>query len=74
MMLRWLNPFVWWRRLQRRMDRTLLFPAFIELGASQSDFALAMAYHMKLDLAWQVPDWEFTAWEREFLDGLFPPP
>jgi len=62
--MRWLNPFVWWRKRQRAIDRTILIPELLSQSVGPLQFAKAFALHASMDRAWRVEDWEFNLWER----------
>lgn len=70
--MRWLNPFVWWRRLQRAIDRQLLIPAIEANARDERIFALAFGMHVGVDSAWQVEEWELTRWERTLVNRCMP--
>ena len=69
--LKWLNPFVWWRRRLRKIDMNVLLPA-IEKRASgdKGKIARAFALHISRDPAWNVESWELTNREIDLLMGI----
>lgn len=65
-----LDLLMWWRRLQRRIDRHVLIPAMERQAKDDFQLAAAFALHMAYDRAWQVVDWEYDEWEWNFLNRL----
>ena len=66
--VRWLNPLVWWRRQQRAIDREVLIPAMLKAANGNMTMVSAMfAYHVSMDRAWQVDDWELTDREMTWI-------
>ena len=61
--VKWCNPLVWWRKMQRRMDRQILIPVLMERAGNSTLFAKAFALHVSMDTAWQVPDWQLNSYE-----------
>lgn len=72
-----LNPLVWWRRLQRHMDHQILVPGLRDMCRTPALFARAFAIHVEHDPAWRVPDWELTKADSDLLqecaEGYAPP-
>lgn len=50
-----LNPFKWWRRRRREIDKRILFPAIREMSISREQFDLAVWRHISIDEAWHWP-------------------
>lgn len=65
-----LDLIMWWKRMQRRVDRRILIPALERAATDDFQLAVAFALHMAADSAWHVPGWQFTDWEVAFLDRL----
>ena len=66
--VRWLNPLVWWRRLQRTIDYNVLGPAIRKAANSdQRKIAQCWEAHMTIDPAWTCPVWEYTERDMELM-------
>lgn len=65
-----LDLIMWWKRMQRSVDRQMLIPALEERCKDDFQLAAAFALHMAYDSAWHVEDWQFTDWEWAFLNRL----
>ena len=69
--VRWLNPMVWMRRVERLVWRGLILWAIKEIGGNDKRLvAQMMAREIEDFPAWHVEAWELTDREAELLFGM----